>query len=106
MPPKGGNADLTDDEVHRAGVYLANQAGAGWKEPAPTATASATPTTPAATPIATTDKSAAAGPTGPTAPGSSETKAATAAVAAETPASIAPRIATGMETLTRPRSPA
>lgn len=45
MPPKGGNTDLTDDEVHRAVVYLANQAGAGWKEPAPTATAatSATP---------------------------------------------------------------
>lgn len=40
MPPKGGNADLTDDEVHRGVVYLANQAGAGWKEPAPTATAS------------------------------------------------------------------
>ena len=48
MPPKGGNADLTDDEVHRAVVYLANQAGAGWKEPAPTATASAAQTTAAA----------------------------------------------------------
>jgi cytochrome c5 len=41
MPPKGGNPDLTDDEVHRAVVYLANQAGAGWKEPAPTASAGA-----------------------------------------------------------------
>ncbi|MDQ2915903.1 MAG: c-type cytochrome [Pseudomonadota bacterium] len=41
MPPKGGSTDLTDDEVHRAVVYLADQAGAGWKEPAPTATASA-----------------------------------------------------------------
>jgi cytochrome c5 len=27
MPPKGGNMDLTDDEVHRAVVYLANQVG-------------------------------------------------------------------------------
>ena len=27
MPPKGGNPDLTDDEVHRAVVYLANQVG-------------------------------------------------------------------------------
>jgi cytochrome c5 len=43
MPPKGGNPDLTDDEVHRAVVYLANQAGAGWKEPAPTQTAAAAP---------------------------------------------------------------
>jgi cytochrome c5 len=43
MPPKGGNTDLTDDEVHRAVVFLANQVGAGWKEPAPTAIASAAP---------------------------------------------------------------
>ncbi len=43
MPPKGGNADLTDDEVHRAVVYLANQAGATWKEPAATASAATAP---------------------------------------------------------------
>ena len=34
MPPKGGNADLTDDEVARGVVFMANQAGANWKEPA------------------------------------------------------------------------
>ena len=34
MPPKGGNPSLTDDEVARAVVYMANQAGAGFKEPA------------------------------------------------------------------------
>jgi len=51
MPPKGGNPDLTDDEVHRAVVYLADQAGATWKEPAPTQTASAAP--PAAAAAAT-----------------------------------------------------
>jgi cytochrome c5 len=34
MPPKGGNASLTDDEVTRAVVYMANQAGASFKEPA------------------------------------------------------------------------
>jgi cytochrome c5 len=34
MPPKGGNASLTDDEVARAVVFMANQAGASFKEPA------------------------------------------------------------------------
>src|SRR2546426_9064792 len=34
MPPKGGNPSLTDDEVTRAVVFMANQAGAGFKEPA------------------------------------------------------------------------
>ncbi|HEX6136067.1 MAG TPA: c-type cytochrome [Casimicrobiaceae bacterium] len=63
MPPKGGNADLTDDEVHRAVAYLANQVGAGWKEPAPTATAAAAPATaPTATAAATPPAAAAAAP--------------------------------------------
>ena len=39
MPPKGGNTELTDDEVQRAVVYLANQVGAGWKEAAATSAA-------------------------------------------------------------------
>jgi cytochrome c5 len=51
MPPKGGNASLTDDEVARAVVFMANQSGASFKEPAapkapaqkPGATASAAP---------------------------------------------------------------
>jgi len=34
MPPKGGNPDLDTTEVARAVVYMANQAGANWKEPA------------------------------------------------------------------------
>jgi len=34
MPPKGGNPSLTDDEVARAVAYMANQAGAAFKEPA------------------------------------------------------------------------
>ncbi|MDP2240545.1 MAG: c-type cytochrome [Burkholderiales bacterium] len=33
MPPRGGNPDLTDIEFARAVAYLANQAGANWKEP-------------------------------------------------------------------------
>lgn len=34
MPPKGGNAALSDEDVARAVAFLANQAGASFKEPA------------------------------------------------------------------------
>ena len=34
MPPKGGNSSLSDDEVARAVVFMANQSGASFKEPA------------------------------------------------------------------------
>jgi cytochrome c5 len=50
MPPKGGNASLSDDEVARAVVYMANQSGAKFKEPAqkPQAAAAAQAGKPAA----------------------------------------------------------
>ncbi|HEX4927413.1 MAG TPA: c-type cytochrome [Burkholderiales bacterium] len=35
MPPKGGNPSLTDEEIERAVAYLADQAGANFKAPAP-----------------------------------------------------------------------
>ena len=34
MPPKGGNGSLSDDEIARAVVLMANQSGASFKEPA------------------------------------------------------------------------
>ena len=34
MPPKGGNPSLSDDEVARAVVFMANQSGGKFKEPA------------------------------------------------------------------------
>ena len=34
MPPKGGNASLSDDDVARGVAFMANQAGASFKEPA------------------------------------------------------------------------
>jgi cytochrome c5 len=93
MPPKGGDANLTDEEVHRAVVYLANQAGAPWKEPAPaaTATASAAPAAPAAAPTTTAATATAApAPTAvpsasvvPATPAPGATKAASAGSAAE-----------------------
>ena len=39
MPPKGGNPELSENEVARAVVYLANQSGASFKEPAAAAPA-------------------------------------------------------------------
>ena len=57
MPPRGGGADLSDLEVERALVYMANQAGAKFKEPA-----AATPEK-AATAAPAKDKAAAAAPT-------------------------------------------
>ena len=40
MPPRGGNADLTDAEVQRAVAFMVNKAGASWKD-APVAAAPA-----------------------------------------------------------------
>ena len=41
MPPRGGNPSLTDLEIARAIVYMANQSGASFKEPAAPAPAAA-----------------------------------------------------------------
>ena len=90
MPPKGGSTDLTDDEVHRAVVYLANLAGAGWKEPAPTATASAAPATaPAATAQASNGTTATAPAAAASATAAAPAATATAASAAAAPPSTA-----------------
>ena len=56
MPPRGGNPDLTDTELARAVAYMANQAGANFKEPeskpAPAAKPAVTAAAPAAAPAA------------------------------------------------------
>jgi cytochrome c5 len=62
MPPKGGDASLTDTEITRAVVHMANQAGASFKappapkQPAQTAAAAATPQAAAAKPAAADGK--------------------------------------------------
>jgi cytochrome c5 len=43
MPPRGGASDLTDFELSRAIVYMANQSGGSLKEPAEPAAAKAAP---------------------------------------------------------------
>src|SRR6185312_15097959 len=48
MPPRGGNPDLSDVEVERAVVYMANRSGANFKEPPETAAAAAAPAAAAA----------------------------------------------------------
>ena len=52
MPPRGGNADLTDAEVARAVAYMANAAGAGFKAPEAEAPAEAAATVAEVTPAA------------------------------------------------------
>lgn len=58
MPPRGGNSDLTDEEVAGAVVFMVNQAGADWKAPelkapaAAPAQAAAAPASAAAAPAA------------------------------------------------------
>ena len=60
MPPRGGNPDLTDEEVAGAVVHMANAAGANWTAPAlkmpaaaPTQAAATTaPAAPAMAPVA------------------------------------------------------
>jgi cytochrome c5 len=117
MPPKGGNPDLENVEVERAVVYMANMAGANWKEPPVTAPAPAAAT--AAAPAAATPIAAAAAAPAAAAPAAAPAAAAapdgkkiyegTCAVChaqgiAGAPkfgdkAAWAPRIKTGMDTL-------
>jgi cytochrome c5 len=93
MPPKGGNLSLTDEEVARAVVFMANQAGAGFKEPA----------APKGKPAAAGEKSAATGADGKAVFDKVCTVCHTAGVAnAPKPgdkAAWAPRIKTGMDAL-------
>jgi cytochrome c5 len=55
MPPKGGDASASEDELARAIVYMANQAGAKFKEPAASKAAAAAPQQAGAAPQAAAD---------------------------------------------------
>lgn len=62
MPPRGGNADLTDTEMARAVAYMANAAGASFKAPEAAAPTEAVAAAPAAA-VAATPEAAPAAPT-------------------------------------------
>jgi len=108
MPPKGGNPSLSDDEVARAVVYMANQSGASFKEPASKAPAQKPP----AQAQAAASAPAAGGAAKPAAGGAADGKqiydstcmACHATGVANAPklgdkAAWAPRIKQGMDTL-------
>jgi cytochrome c5 len=61
MPARGGNPDIQDVEIARAIVYMANQSGASWKEPAAPAAPTAAPAAAAAAPVAVAAVAPAAG---------------------------------------------
>jgi cytochrome c5 len=88
MPAKGGNPDLDNVEVERALVYMANQSGAKFKEPALPAAGADTAAAPAAANAAT------AAPAGGTPASAAPTAAPAAAMpAAAVPAAAAPAVA-------------
>ena len=83
MPAKGGNPDLDDVEVARAVVYMANQSGASFKEPA----------APAAAPAAATAEAA---PAEAAAPVAADAAAPAAAAPAAEPAKLAANVGKGI----------
>lgn len=85
MPPRGGNPDLSDLEVARAVAYMANSAGASFKEPAAEAApaAAGAPATPPGA-VPKTETAAAAPGTAPAA--GSPANAPTSVPVASTPA--------------------
>ncbi|MBD8657597.1 cytochrome c5 family protein [Oxalobacteraceae sp. CFBP 13730] len=83
MPAKGGNPDLDDLEVARAVVFMTNQSGASFKEPAAPAPAAAAGAASAAAPVA--DGAAAATAGAPVAAAPAAIPVAAAPMAAATP---------------------
>lgn len=87
MPPKGGSPDLADIEVERGVVYMANHAGASFKEPAAPPPATPAPAAPAGTAAPATAPAATPAPAGTAAPAAAPAAAAAGAAATQPAAS-------------------
>ena len=95
MPPRGGNPDLSDVEVQRAVVYMANRSGANFKEPPATPAVVAAPATAAAAaPAASAPAAGALATPAPATPASGAPPAAAGPMAAAAPAGAAAAPAT------------
>lgn len=115
MPAKGGNPDLENVEVERGVVFMANKAGANWKEPAapvaaaaaasPAAAVAATPAAAPAPVAVAAAPAAAAKPDGKKVFESTCTVCHGAGIAGAPKfgdkAAWAPRLATGIDTIYR-----
>ena len=99
MPPRGGNPDLSDVEVERAVVYMANRSGANFKEPPETAPVAAAPAPAGAIAAASAPAASAAGGVAAAAPATATSTAAaagpTAAAASATKAGASLDLASG-----------
>lgn len=82
MPAKGGNPDFEEVEVARAVVYMANQGGASFKEPA-------APAAPAAASASASDAASAASTAASAPAAAAPAPAASASAAASAPAAAA-----------------
>jgi len=74
MPAKGGNPSLSDAEVARAVIWMANQSGANFKEPAPAASTAPAAAAPAAVMPAPAPAASAATPAPATPPAVTATR--------------------------------
>ena len=107
MPPRGGNPDLSDIEVARAVAYMANSAGASFKEPAAEAAPADAATAAAAPGNAPNTETANAAPgTTPSAGSSNATANAPVASTPATPGTTKPNTAASIATPADKPSPA
>jgi cytochrome c5 len=82
MPPRGGNSDLTDDEVKRAVAFMVGKVGTNWTSPPVTAAPAATTAAAAPAPAPATAAPAPAAAAAPAAPAPAPAAAAAAAAPA------------------------
>lgn len=106
MPPKGGATDLTDNELVRSVVYMANQSGGSFEEPAADAASGETAPTEAASAADAAPAEAASADAVPAEAAPAEAAPAEAAPAEAAPAEAAPAEAAPAEAAPAEAAPA